>query len=273
MRAFLLLPLILSLVAACATLTPTAGVQRMYVMSCGENSTKDVSPWSPGAHVGQPRVFSNNCYLIRHAKGLMLWDTGNADAIAANPDGVSAAGGRLLLRMPRTLAAQLKELGVEPADVKHLAMSHLHPDHSGNANLFTAATLYMQEAEYNVAFGPEPAKSAFNPALYDKLRGNPAVKLKGDHDVFGDGSVVIKAAPGHTIGHQVLLVRLPKTGPVVLSGDLVHFQDNWVNRRVPVFNYNKEQSAAFLAETRATLWINHDKDQSDRMPRSPAFVE
>ena len=260
--------------------SPAASVERMYVLTCGENRTDDVSAWSPGVNVGQPRVFSNHCYLIRHPKGWLLWDTGNADSIAAHPDGVSGAGGRLILRMPKTLASQLKELGVDPLAIKYLALSHTHADHTGNANLFTAATLYMQEAEYDAAFGPDATKYRFNPATYDKLRGNPVVKLHGDHDVFGDGSVVIKSTPGHTIGHQALLVRLPKTGPVLLSGDLVHFEDNWVNKRVPALNFDREQSLrtmqaieAFLAETKATLWINHDKAQSERIPKAPAYVE
>jgi N-acyl homoserine lactone hydrolase len=259
---------------------PPASVDRLYVMTCGESRTEDVSWWSPGVNVGQPRVFSNNCYLIRHANAWMLWDTGNSDEIAAHPEGVSAARGRLLARMPKTLSSQLKELGVDPTDIKYLALSHMHQDHTGNANLFTAATLYMQKAEYDVAFGPDAAKYNFNPTTYDKLRNNPVIKLEGDHDVFGDGSVVIKSTPGHTIGHQALLVRLPKAGPVLLSGDLVHFQDNWANKRAPAGNFDRDQSAktmlaveAFLSETQATLWINHDKEQSDRIPKAPAWVE
>ena len=278
--ALVVISVAVPLVAAPAHAGPPASVERLYVMSCGESRTEDVSSWSPGVNVGQPRVFSNHCYLIRHAKGWMLWDTGNSDAIAAHPDGVSAAGGRLIARMPKTLASQLKELGVDPADIKYLALSHMHPDHTGNANLFAAATLYMQEAEYDVAFGPDAAKHNFNPATYDKLRGNPVVKLHGDHDVFGDGSVVIKSAPGHTIGHQALLVRLPNTGPVLLSGDLVHFEENWVNKRVPARNFDRDQSAktmraieAFLAESKATVWINHDKAQSEHIRKAPAYIE
>jgi len=169
---------------------------------------------------------------------------------------------------------------VAPAQIKHLAFSHMHPDHCGNGNLFTAATLYMQDAEYDAAFGPESQKFNFNPATYEKLRGNPVNRLTGDHDVFGDGSVVIKSTPGHTIGHQSLLVRLPRQGLVILSGDLVHFQDNWVNKRVPSFNYNRDQSLAsmqtidlLMKGMGAQLWINHDKERSDRMPRPPAFAE
>jgi glyoxylase-like metal-dependent hydrolase (beta-lactamase superfamily II) len=250
------------------------------VIECGENRVTDVSAWSPGVNVGQPFTFSNHCYLIRHAKGWFLWDTGNSDALAALPNGLTVANGRITAFMRKPLAASLKEIGVAPGDIKHLAMSHTHADHSGNANLFTAATLYMQEPEYEAAFGPEPQKFGLNPAVYGKLKENIVIKLNGDHDVFGDGSVVIKYTPGHTPGHQSLFVRLPKTGPVLLSGDMVHFQDNWTHKRVPQFNFNREQSLqsmsameAFLKETRAQLWINHDPVQRAGIPMAPQSVE
>jgi glyoxylase-like metal-dependent hydrolase (beta-lactamase superfamily II) len=270
----------LAVLAGCATTEPKGTVQRMYVIACGENRTTDLSLWSPGFNVGTAMEFSNNCYLIRHARGWMLWDTGNPDALAARPDGLTVLGGRLNIRMPQTLASQLKEIGVAPGDVKFLAMSHMHADHCGNANYFTAATLYIQEAEYNAAFGPDPQKFGFVAANYEKLRSSKVVKLNGDHDVFGDGSVVIKSAPGHTPGHQVLVVKLPKTGTVLLSGDMVHFQENWTNRRVPGMNFNRDQSvatmqaiAAFMSANNVTLWINHDKAQSDRIPKAPGYVE
>lgn len=279
-RAVALLALAL-LLAGCATGGGRpASVTRMFVMTCGENTTRDVSPWSPGVNVGQPRVFSDNCYLIQHGTDWFLWDTGNTDALALQPDGVQTAGGRLTARMPKTLIRQLQEVGAQPGDVRHLAFSHMHGDHSGNGNYFTAATLYMQQVEYDAAFGADPAKFGFNPATYGALRGNRAVKLAGDHDVFGDGSVVIVSTPGHTVGHQCLLVRLPRTGPVVLSGDLAHFQENWDARRVPAINYDKDQTLVsmqkidgLLRTTGAQFWINHDKPQSDRIPHAPAAVE
>ena len=123
----------------------------------------------------------------------------------------------------------------------NIAFSHTHGDHVGNANYFTKATLYMQEPEYAAAFGANPSKFGFDPSTYEKLRANPVVKLNGDYDVFGDSSVMIFSTPGHTPGHQSLLVRLPKRGPVVLSGDMTRFQENWVNRRVPA---NKFQQGA-----------------------------
>ena len=192
-----------ALLAGCAQMAGdrVSAVERMYVINCGENHVKDVERWTPGVNKGRPWVFSNHCYLIRHSKRLMLWDTGNADRIAALPNGLTAPSGIITAFMRKPLAESLQEIGVAPADIGHFAMSHSHGDHSGNANLFAASTLYMQAAEYDAVFGPEPQKYNFIAANFEKLRSSKAVKLDGEHDVFGDGSVVIKSAPGHTIGH------------------------------------------------------------------------
>jgi glyoxylase-like metal-dependent hydrolase (beta-lactamase superfamily II) len=118
-----------------------------------------------------------------------------------------------------------------------------------------------------------PAKPAF--AATQKI-----IRLAGDHDVFGDGTVKIISTPGHTPGHQSLLVQLPKTGWLLLSGDAVHFQDNWVHKRVPSMNFDRKQTlasleriAALLDERKAQLWINHDKAQSATLRYAPAFYE
>jgi N-acyl homoserine lactone hydrolase len=256
-------------------------VERMYVLYCGESTTKDVSAnWSPGVNVGVARDFSDNCYLIKHAKGWLLWDTGMSDSIAEMPQGVTAASGLLTMYVKKTLSAQLSELNVAPADITRLAVSHFHSDHVGNANLFAGAKVYIQEAEYDAAFGPDAAKFGFAPKLYEKLASGEVVKLKGDHDVFGDGSVTIVSTPGHTPGHQSLMVRLRKSGVVVLSGDMVHFQENWDSHIVPARNFDKQQSALsmdhvarLLEEEHAKLWINHDKAQSAGVAHAPGFVE
>lgn len=271
-----------ALAASCArfTATTSGSVERMHVFNCGEIAIKDISHWSPGVNSGQPFEFSNNCYLIRHAEGLMLWDSGYSEEVAARPEGVVAPSGLNVGRMPRTLASQLAEIGVTPSQITHLAFSHMHNDHVGNASLFSKATLYIQQAEYDAAFGPDSATFGFNVTAYETLRNNPVTKLRGDHDVFGDGSVMLVSTPGHTPGHQSLLVRLPQRGPVVLSGDFVHFHDNWDHRRVPAFNDNREQSVAsmekvaeLLASQKAELWINHDAAQSSRIPKSPQYIE
>jgi N-acyl homoserine lactone hydrolase len=258
---------LLALLAGCASTMDPSGVQRMYVIDCGENHVKDVSRWTPGVNVGQPHVFGNHCYLVRHAKGWMLWDSGNPDGLAALPGGQTNPAGTITAFMRKPLAASLKEIGVAPGDIQHFAMSHSHGDHTGNAGLFAASRVYVQTAEYDT-----PG--------FEKLRGPNVVKLGGEHDVFGDGSVLIKPAPGHTAGHQVLVVRLPKSGPVMLSGDMVHLQYSWDNRVVPSFNFDVAQSGRtidamkeYVRGTGARLWINHDRAQHSNIPKAPAFVE
>ena len=278
MRGFSVFALLL--IASCASMQHPASVERMYVITCGENHIKDLSRWTPGVNVGKAHVFGDHCYLVRHARGWMLWDTGNPDRLAALSNGLTAPNGIVTAFMHKPLAESLKEIGVAPAEIQHFAMSHSHGDHSGNANLFAASTLYMQASEYDAVFGPEPQKYNFIAANFDKLRGAKAVKLAGDHDVFGDGSVVIKPAPGHTPGHQVLVVRLPKTGPVMLSGDMVHLVYSWENRVVPSFNFDVAQSGRtidamkdYAQKTGARLWINHDKEQHAGIAKAPAFVQ
>jgi N-acyl homoserine lactone hydrolase len=276
-----LLVAMLAMLAGCAGTGRDGAVERMYVIDCGENRTNDVSRWTPGVNVGKPAAFSNHCYLIQHAKGLMLWDSGNPDRLAALPNGLTNPAGTITAIMRKPLAESLRELSVAPSIIQHFAMSHSHGDHSGNANLFGTSTLYMQEAEYNAVFGPEPQKFNFIPANFEAFRGKRVMVLKGgDHDVFGDGSVMIKPAPGHTPGHQVLVVRLPKTGPVMLSGDMVHLLYSWQNRVVPSFNFDVAQSGrtidemkAYAERTGTQLWINHDMEQHARIPKAPAFVE
>lgn len=247
-------------------------VERLYVLDCGHGRAADMSRWTPGLNVGTPFDMRDNCYLIRHARGWMMWDTGIPEAVARMPDGLVAAGGAMVWKRPRTIAAQLAEIGVTAADIGLVAVSHTHPDHVGNVGMFPAATVLIQKAEYDWAFGPTRS--------FPFSADVPARKLEGDHDVFGDGSVRILATPGHTPGHQVLLVRLAATGTVLLSGDAVHFRDNWENRRVPSMNTSREQTLAslqriadVLKELKAELWINHDRVQSEQMKRPPRFYD
>jgi len=250
----------------------TAGVQKLYVLDCGLNVGKDQSRWSPGVNEGKSMEFSNNCYLIKHDKGLVLWDTGVPDAVAGMPDGMVVANGAITYRRAKTLASQLAQLGVKPDAITYVALSHTHGDHVGNIAMFPASTLLIQGSEYEWSLNA-PVKPAYPASQTVK-------KLAGDHDVFGDGSVTILSTPGHTPGHQSLLVQLPKTGFVVLSGDAVHFQDNWVNRRVPQMNVNRDQTLASmqrladtLAERKAQLWIGHDKAQSEQLKYAPASYD
>ena len=248
-----------------------SGVDKLYILNCGDGVAGDISRWS-GLDVGKSMEMSENCYLIHHTQGWLLWDTGVADSIAAMPNGLAPSDPRAIhWHVTKTLASQLEMLSVKPADIKYVAISHSHPDHIGNITMFPQSIVLVQKAEYD---WPTP--------FGQKLRAiaSPVNKLEGDHDVFGDGSVTLIATPGHTPGHQSLLVKLPKTGAIVLSGDAVHFQSNWDNRRVPSINTDKDKTAAsmqriadVMAKEHAKLWINHDAAQRKTLKLAPAFYD
>jgi N-acyl homoserine lactone hydrolase len=249
----------------------SAQVDRLYVLDCGWSHNADESRWTPGVNVGKPIDMSENCFLIHHRTGYFLWDTGYPDAVAAMADGQSSQGGATVVRRARTLAAQLQEIRVKPSDILYVGISHTHPDHTGNIDLFPDSTIVIQKAEFDATQASQ--RPAF-PATHKVM------KLEGDKDIFGDGSVTVISTPGHTVGHQSLLVHLPKTGWVILSGDAVHLKENWDARRVPSMNVDKDKTVAsmqrladLMAQHNAQLWINHDKSQSDALLHAPKYYE
>lgn len=251
--------------------TSANGLKRMYVLDCGRVIGKDQARWTPGVNAGQPRELSNNCYLFQHERGTLLWETGVPDSVVEQKDGVTSPNGAVVWFREKTLASQLESLGVKLDDITYVAVSHTHGDHVGNAKAFAKSKILMQKLEHEFAMKatPKPLNDDQNFEL-----------LSGDRDVFGDGSVTIISTPGHTPGHQSLLVKLPKTGALILTGDLVHFQYMWDNKIVPSFNFNKEQSLAsiervakLITEREAKLWIGHDKDSTAKINRAPKFYE
>lgn len=268
------------LLVACVTGRPAPTQPlRLYVLDCGSIEVLDVSVFHPGIGLGERKMLANSCYLVVHPNGSLLWDAGLPDGLVHTPEGKTFRD-LFSMRVTRTLVAQLQEAGHGPETVGYLGISHMHGDHIGNVGRFPRATLLIQREEYDAAFGPDAGGFGFDPALYPSLRSNPARILEGDHDVFGDGTVIVKRAPGHTPGHQALFVKLPKTGNILLSGDLVHFTDNWTHKRVPGFNFDKERSLgtmqeveAFLKANRATLWIQHDLEQNTGIRHAPAYYE
>jgi glyoxylase-like metal-dependent hydrolase (beta-lactamase superfamily II) len=260
----------LALAVAFACVAPAAAqtAERLYVMDCGHNSAKDQSLWSPGVNVGKPIEQADTCALVKHGGQWLLWDTGYPDAIAEQP--IDTPVGHAT--RAGTLAAQLAEIGVTPADIAFVAVSHTHADHIGNVDHFPMSTLLIQKAELDWAFAPGKR------ALFKKDR--PIRLLEGDLDVFGDGSVTLLSTPGHTPGHQSLLVHLAKTGWIVLTGDAAHFKDNWDHDRVPSINTSAEEThasraklARVLAEKKAQLWINHDLPTFEQLKHAPQLYD
>ena len=251
-------------------------VLRLWDLECGEIRSMDQSRWTPDRNVGKAVELSDNCYVIQHpTRGLCRWDTGMADSVVAKPTGQQQGGGMVFARA-KTLVSELAAIGFTPDQIENMAFSHSHPDHTGNALLFPQAMLYIQQTEYDAAFAPNAQGNPPNASPYsERLRSSLVKKITGDFDVFGDGSITIVSSPGHTAGHQSLLVRLPKRGNVILTGDAAHFKENWDLDHVPGFNFNQEQSHASMAKLKALaerehaeVWINHEKLISDKIPKN-----
>ena len=251
---------------------------RLYVFDCGQLDIPDTSPYQLTRAQIATNVMSVPCFLVAHPRGTLMWDVG------AVPDRLIPTGGTGTLRTygtsRRKLEAQLNQVGYAPADITYLSFSHFHWDHVGNANLFARSTWLVRQAERDVMFA-EPPSLRTEPENFSALENSrTTIITTPDYDVFGDRRVVIKAAPGHSPGHQVLFLDLAKTGPVVLSGDLYHYPEERTLKKIPTTEFNREQSAAsraaieaFLASVRAQLWIQHDFNAIAKLNKAPAYYE
>lgn len=226
-------------------------------------------------------------FLIVHPKGLLMWDTAAVPDSEWTPTG-SPVRQRLVLNdgqerfvtIARPLAAQLQAAGYQASDINFLALSHYHWDHTANASLFPGATWLVRQIEKDAMFSDKPGGTS-RPGTYAALKNSKTTIIRADeHDVFGDGTVILKAAPGHTPGHQVLYVKLPETGPVLLSGDLYHYQAERTMGKYPTFEFNVDQTKAsraaveaFITKTKARLWIQHDWTAHQALKKAPEYYK
>ena len=222
------------------------------------------------AYPAGPRQLASSCYLIRHGETVMVWDTG----FSIDLKGKKKDLGGLVASLDRTLPEQLADGGLEPADIDVLGISHSHGDHTGQAALMPAARLIIGKADFDGMLGKKD--DPFGP--WRKV-GAPLTTTEGDLDVFGDGSVIAYFLPGHTPGHMALLVRL-KSGPVLLSGDVVHGHDTLALKAVPTFNTDRAQSIASMErferlakETGAKVIIQHELQDIAKLPAFPQAAE
>ena len=261
-----------------------AVAQQLFRLDCGRSLANDESVWTPGQNVGVSIEFSSTCWLIRHGNEWLLWDTGVPETAFSDPRGWSTLPKLIVYHLDRTLTDQLAEIGLKRDDVARVAISHTHGDHIGNVSLFPNSTILMQRAEYNWIHSPDGPNDNVNQlmALARRLLGTPKnlQLIDGDTDVFGDGSVILVSTPGHTPGSQSLLVHLKNSGFIILSGDVVYLEGNFEKSIVPSLNTNKPESIASMERIRqligtykATLFINHDKKQSDKLKLLPAFYD
>jgi N-acyl homoserine lactone hydrolase len=190
----------------------TAGfAEKLYRLDCGHSVANDESVWTPGENVGRSIEFSSTCWLIKRGSEWVLWDTGVPQATLNDPKGWSTLPRLIVYHLDKSITGQLAEIGLKTSDITYVALSHTHGDHIGNVGLFPNSTILMQRAEYTWISSPDGTNDNVNQlkALARKLLGTPKQLqlLDGDTDVFGDGSVTLISTPGHTPGHQSLLVH------------------------------------------------------------------
>jgi len=251
---------------------------RLYIFDCGVIHTTNGDSYSLKKEEMGSTEMSIPCILVAHPKGTLMWDNGDIPDRAFPPGGGRATLG--VVTQDKPLLPQMAAVGYAPSDITYLSMSHYHGDHVANANAFAGATWLVRKVERDRMFSSEPiTRSPLE--NYGELKNSKTILIdKDEYDVFGDGTVVIKSTPGHTPGHNVLFLKLKKTGPVVLSGDLYHYPEERTLKRLPVAEFNKEQTAAsradlevFLKKTGAQLWIEHDIIGNARLKKAPEFYE
>jgi N-acyl homoserine lactone hydrolase len=211
-------------------------------------------------------VFS--CYLIKHGDDYLLWDTGHSMTAPNVAPKVS-------------LVDQMAKIDLKPDQIKYVGISHYHADHTGQIASFPKATLLIGAREWDAISSPKPPEGANVKPFESWIKGESKVEPQPvDKDVFGDGSVIMLRTPGHTPGHSSLLVKLAQMGPVIITGDAVHFRENWDSVGVPAFNYDRAQTVASVerlkkiaANLKATVIIQHDARDIEKLPVFPAFAK
>jgi glyoxylase-like metal-dependent hydrolase (beta-lactamase superfamily II) len=246
---------------------------QLWRLDCGTIQVSNLDVFSDTfAYVGQKKTLTDSCYLIRHGENYLLWDTGLPGELA----GTSATSGAFTTSVRARIVDQLRQIGVAPERVNFVGISHAHFDHIGQAADFPKATLLIGAEDYEYSKKGDAA-ARFAPWI----KGGAKVDaLAGDRDVFGDGSVVILDTPGHTNGHHSLLVKLPRTGNLLLSGDLYHFIENYRTRGVPGFNDNRADTLASMdrfngiaKNLKARMIIQHEPADIAKLPRFPAAAQ
>lgn len=249
---------------------------KLYAIDCGTYDVSDMEVLSStGEYDGQKLKMANPCFLIRHPKGDLLWDTGHIDSLADNSDGEISGVWHAKLKIK--LMEQLSHLKITSKDIEYLSLSHAHPDHSGNANKFVESTFIVNELERKYMFS-EQTKSYFG-EFYSELKNAKTISFTSKYDVFDDDTVVIHSMPGHTPGSSVLLVRLNKAGNILLSGDLyVHARGRKLKTmhqyNVKPLTIDSRQKFEDLAiKENARVIIQHEKLDFELLPKFPKFLD
>lgn len=250
---------------------------KLWRLDCGDLNMKRYGEWFSDTFQYPPgaKKLVASCYLIKHGRDYMLWDLGLDVGLMANP----VDNEEQSMSLKRTVADQLAAVGVKPEQVGTIGISHDHADHTGQAAQFRNATLLIGKGDWDRLKAPAGGNDFMKMAqghLAGWLSGErKSEAISGDKDVFGDGSVIMLALPGHTPGHSALLVKL-RSGPVLLSGDQYHFAEQVKNRGVPAFNVDRADTLAshdrfdrIAANVKAKVIIQHEPGDVAKLPAFP----
>ena len=225
-------------------------------------------------------------YVIKHPKGNVMFDTGNNDKTITDPDGwwgPLAKGFGLKMTKDDAIPVQLAKIGLKPDDIKYVAVGHLHLDHGGNVGQFKNSTLIAQDDEFKAAWWPDVGYSLYYiPGDFADTKNMKTIRLSGDLDLFDDGSVRLMRAPGHTPGSQFMVVKLPKTGTVILTSDVVYLTESLDKNLIPPIPGTWSPGDAYKSYDKirhirdvdnAKLFIGHDPELFKAAKKAPEFYD
>jgi glyoxylase-like metal-dependent hydrolase (beta-lactamase superfamily II) len=281
----------LSLAAGASAASPEG--MKLYVFSSGWLGPLDKSLLQTGGtgKITVPVAF----FVIKHPKGNVMFDSGNNDRVITDPTywGPLAAMLSPASRAPDVaIDAQLAKIGMTPSDINYVVLGHMHLDHAGNVGKFPNATIVYQRDEIVNAFWPKPGFGCCyitgdfailrNKVGASDPAGRKVIELNGDLDLFGDGSIYIHRAVSHTPGSEMLIVRLPKSGPVILTSDVCYLMENLQKDLLPTVSLAYDPAGmvdayayikGLMAREGADVIFAHDPDIFNKHKHAPEFYE
>jgi glyoxylase-like metal-dependent hydrolase (beta-lactamase superfamily II) len=274
-----------SLIVALPSLAQSPAGMRLYVFTSGSLGGFPKAALQIGGQ-GNIDWAPVGFYVIKHPKGNVIFDTGNNDNTITNAEGwwgPLAKGFGLKMTANDATDAQLAKIGMKTSDIKYVVLGHMHLDHAGNMSKFPNATFVVQNDEMKAAWWPDPGYSIYYiPGDFADSKKYKYIRLEGDLDLFDDRSIQIIRSPGHTPGSQFAVVRMPKTGTIVLTSDVAYLKESLDKDLIPPIpgtwspmgmyaGYQKIR--LFRDAENASIFFAHDPEVFKATKQAPAFYE